>query len=263
MEDLAKDVASLCEKYAEDARQLLKDVIAVCEEDYMKDGCSGMSGNEAKRLNLLKSRIVSLRAVEKEEDVFFDDFGSLVWIVTDSSDHGNKKVIFFDGHSDTVDPLPSKWKEKAGVDCFRGLLDRSNVNTGNVPPSFCSDLLFTHQSFTEFLTKELEYLPPQENWDRLIFGRGSADQLAGVVTQVFATKVLLELKSKGSLKGKIIRSIATISEEDNDGASAYFMMENLFPKEPKWIPDVVVITGDYKLYLIVYLLFKTFFDSYI
>ena len=45
------------------------------------------------------------------------------------------------------------------------------------------------------------WLPPKDKWEEeLIFGRGSADQLAGVITQIIATKILLELIDLGSLK---------------------------------------------------------------
>ena len=58
----------------------------------------------------------------------------------------------------------------------------------------------------EFLRKELGYLPAESEWDRLIFGRGSADQLGGVVAAAIATKILLELEGEGALKGSIVYS---------------------------------------------------------
>jgi putative selenium metabolism hydrolase len=191
-----------------------------------------MSGHETLRLEALKRRIVELGAVSSSEDVFLDEFGSLVWQVEDKSDRASDKtVVWFDGHSDTVDPLPDKWHEGCGVDPFEGLSKATEVNE-------------------EFLLKELEYIPPQSEWEHLVFGRGTADQLAGVVTQVFATKILLELHaSTGCLKGLKIRSVATISEEDNDGGSPLFFMRTEFPQKKEWIPDVVCITeatGDTK-----------------
>ena len=47
----------------------------------------------------------------------------------------------------------------------------------------------------------LGYLPPDDEWEHLLFGRGSADQLAGVVSQIVATKILLELAPEGALRG--------------------------------------------------------------
>lgn len=48
----------------------------------------------------------------------------------------------------------------------------------------------------------------KDDWDHLVVGRGSADQLAGVVSQIISSKIMLELKSEGALKGVIIRYLA-------------------------------------------------------
>jgi len=87
----------------------------------------------------------------------------------------------------------------------------------------------------------LKYIPPKEKWDQLLFGRGSADQLQGVVSQVFATKILLETRAKGSLKGAKIVSIATVAEEDNDGGAPMHIMRKQH-LEKHQVPDCVVIT---------------------
>ncbi|KAL0229093.1 hypothetical protein GEMRC1_013713 [Eukaryota sp. GEM-RC1] len=95
----------------------------------------------------------------------------------------------------------------------------------------------------EFLRAQLGHLPPKEEWEHLIFGRGSTDQLTGVVSQVLATKIMLETKNLGSLKGVIIKSIGTITEEDNDGATPMYLFKNYLPTvAPHLVPDVVVIT---------------------
>src|ERR1035438_6299574 len=75
----------------------------------------------------------------------------------------------------------------------------------------------------DFLKKELGFLPPDEEWKHLIFGRGSADQLGGVVSAAIATKILLELEGEGALKGAIVYSYATACEEDNDGAGPMYL----------------------------------------
>lgn len=129
-----------------------------------------------------------------------------------------------DGHSDTVYPLRKQWQESIGkgIDCYNGLTDPSQVSV-------------------EALERELKHVPPKEKWKDLIFGRGSADQLQGVVAQVFTTKILLETKSLGSLKGALIYSVATIAEEDNDGgAPMHILRKQTLPRH--FVPDAVIMT---------------------
>lgn len=182
-----------------------------------------MSGHEHLRLEVLRKRILELGAAD---EVFYDEFGSLTWIVHGSEEEGPITNIWFDGHSDTVDPLPEKWLELAGVDAFHGRSRDHPINEA-------------------FLLNELDFIPDKSEWSHLVFGRGAADQLAGVVTQVFATKILREL---GLLKNVRVRSIATISEEDNDGGSPLSLL-SLSPIPQNQWPDVVVLTeatGDTK-----------------
>lgn len=183
-----------------------------------------MSGHEGRRLEVLKSRIVELGAVRRAEDVWRNEMGALVWTVEDDEPSGSPKtVIYYDGHSDTVDPLPETWHAKCGIDPFDG-------------PS--SDFAGVNEAF---LQRELEYIPPRDEWHHLLFGRGAADQLAGVVTQVFATLALLRIP--GALKGVKVVSVATISEEDNDGGTPLWMMQNEWAKgRGPPAPDCVVIT---------------------
>jgi acetylornithine deacetylase/succinyl-diaminopimelate desuccinylase-like protein len=65
---------------------------------------------------------------------------------------------------------------------------------------------------------------------------------------MIATKIMLELRGEGSLKGAIVRSIATAAEEDNDGGGPmHFMKDVLKGAGPEMIPDVVILsegTGD-------------------
>ena len=47
----------------------------------------------------------------------FDDYGNLVWTVSDPDDGidpDDKRVVYFDGHTDTVQALRSTWREKLG-----------------------------------------------------------------------------------------------------------------------------------------------------
>ena len=56
------------------------------------------------------------------------------------------------------------------------------------------------------LRRELGWVPPESEWKHLVFGRGSADQLAGVVAEIVATKILLELVDEGALHGCTVRA---------------------------------------------------------
>ena len=87
--------------------------------------------------------LVEIGAVRSPDDVWFDDFGNLVWTVSDPDDGidpSQKKVVYFDGHSDTVNPLPATWREKlvateAGVDDATLELAKAGVirELGEVP----------------------------------------------------------------------------------------------------------------------------------
>jgi len=203
-------IAELAKKYLPIAAEILKEAIRI-PADYVdgKDPMCGTSNHEEPRIKYLREAIIKYKAVEKEEDVYFDDFGSLYWTVSDPSDGiplDKKKVVYFDGHTDTVNALRAEWPKRVGegLDSYNGLLD---INKANI----------------ENLKKELGYIPPKEEWDNLIFGRGSADQLAGVISEILATKIMLELRPEGALKGVIIRAYGTIAEEDNDGGSPMYI----------------------------------------
>jgi len=125
-----------------------------------------------------------------------------------------------------VNALRDQWSSRVGegLDAYDGLKDISKANYDN-------------------LKKELGYIPPKDEWEHVLFGRGSADQLAGVVSQIIATKILIELKTLGALKGIIIRSYGTAAEEDNDGGCPMFICRNVLPgKGPEYIPDAVIYT---------------------
>ena len=235
-------IAELAQKYRPLAQKILAEVVRI-PADYVDrptdaggDPKCGLSNHEGPRLEYLKKMIVEIGAVRKPDDVFFDDFGNLVWTLEDDSDgipRTEKRVIYLDGHSDTVRALRDQWKQKigGGIDSYDGLVDGSKVDKA-------------------FLQRELGWLPPESEWNHLLFGRGSADQLSGVVCQVVASKILVETIADGSLKGAIVRSYATASEEDNDGGGPMFVTRKVLPgAPPELIPDVVILTegtGDSK-----------------
>ena len=227
-------IAELAAKYLPLATEMLAEAIRI-PADYVDkpvdqggDPLCGLSNHEFPRLEYLRKKIIEIKAVRKPEDVSFDDFGNLVWWVEDPNDGiapAKKKVVYLDGHTDTVKALRAQWQEKVGgVDCYDGLIDTAKINK-------------------DFLKKELGWVPPESEWEHLLFGRGSADQLGGVISEAIATKILLELAGEGALKGAIVRSYATVCEEDNDGAGPMYLIRKVFPRaEPELIPDVVILT---------------------
>jgi putative selenium metabolism hydrolase len=233
MSDLDAQIASLAAKYLPLAAEMLAEAIRI-PADYVDkpvdqggDPKCGTSNHEFPRIDYLRKKIVEIKAVRRPEDAFFDDFGNLVWWVEDANDgipSDQKKVVYIDGHTDTVKPLRAQWLENSGVDCFNGIVDPAKINKA-------------------FLNKELGYLPPEKEWNHLIFGRGSADQLGGVISAAIATKIMLELESEGALRGVIVRSYATVCEEDNDGAGPMYLNRKVFPTaKPQIVPDVVILT---------------------
>lgn len=227
-------ISELARTYRPLAIEILKETIRV-PADYVDrpvdeggDPLCGLSNHEGPRVEYLRSKIVEIGAVEHPDDASFDAFGNLVWVVQDRNDGipaEQKTIVYFDGHTDTVMPLRDRWHEATGgLDPYDGLVDETRLNR-------------------EFLRNELGFLPPDDEWHHLVWGRGAADQLSGVVSQVIATKVLLETRDLGSLRGVIVRSYATVAEEDNDGGSMMHVRRHEWPGAgPEIIPDAIVLT---------------------
>ena len=225
---LDRRVAELSERYRPLAVQILREAIRVPADD-VDDPASGLSNHEGARLRRLRDTIIDVEAVFHADDVLIDAFGNLVWTVTDPYDGvepEHKKVIHLDGHSDTVQALRAQWHDKfaGALDPYDGLVDAARLDRGA-------------------LRAELGHLPPDDEWHHLVFGRGAADQLAGVVAEIVATKILLELRDEGALRGCIVRAVATVAEEDNDGGGPRYLAAEVFPTAtPDMLPDVVILT---------------------
>jgi putative selenium metabolism hydrolase len=192
------------------------------------DPLCGLSNHEGPRLEYLKRRIVEVGAVARAEDVFYDDFGNLVWEVRDEDDgvpDDERTVVWYDGHTDTVAALRPRWREATGgADCYDGLVDAAQLDRA-------------------FLRNELGWLPPDDEWEHLVFGRGSADQLGGVVCQIIATRILRELRGEGALRGITVRAYATVAEEDNDGGGPMHVLRHELRGAPRGrVPDAVILT---------------------
>jgi len=234
MTDLDTRIATSSQDHLQLAVEILREAIRI-PADFVDrpveaggDPASGLSNHEGPRLEYLKQAIIDIGAVRGPDDVWFDGYGNLVWTVTDPTDGidaDQKRVVYFDGHTDTVQALRSAWRDKlGGIDAYDGLIDLDAVDR-------------------EFLRGELGHLPPDDEWEHLVFGRGAADQLAGVISQIIATKIALELAPEGALRGVIVRAYATAAEEDNDGAGPMYLMSEVLPgASADLIPDVVVLT---------------------
>eukprot|EP00033_Pygsuia_biforma_P000797 GCRY01000930.1.p1 GENE.GCRY01000930.1~~GCRY01000930.1.p1 ORF type:complete len:510 (+),score=134.36 GCRY01000930.1:36-1565(+) len=226
---LDKKCAELAKKYLPLGCELLKEAVRIPADTIAENPLAGQSGGEGTRLEYLKKRIIEIGAVDDPKDVYIDEFGNLVWHVWDKEDGipmDEKKVIYFDGHTDTVAPLREQWHKTigGGIDPFNGLTDITKVNE-------------------KALINELNWMIPKEEWEHCIFGRGTADQLTGVISQIVSSKIMLELKKEGALKGVIIRSYGTASEEDNDGGGAMYIARQVLPgAKPNLIPDCVIMT---------------------
>ena len=189
----------------------------------------GLSNHEGPRLEYLRRMIVTHGAVADPDDVGVDAFGNLEWTLEDPSDptpRATRRVVLLDGHCDTVRALRPQWRERlgAGIDAYRGLEDPSRVDRAA-------------------LRRELGYLPPDEEWSHLVFGRGAADQLGGVVSQIIASRILRTLAPEGALRGVILRGLVTVAEEDNDGGGPRYLSRRVFPgAPPEMLPDVVILT---------------------
>jgi acetylornithine deacetylase/succinyl-diaminopimelate desuccinylase-like protein len=235
MPPLEEKVAALAALYRPLAARLLREAIRLPADFVDKpieeggDPLCGLSNHEGPRMEYLRHAIVEAGAVRRLEDAAFDAYGNLVWVVQDEKDGiapREKRVVYLDGHADTVQALRPQWRERTrgGIDAYDGVVDLARVDR-------------------TVLRGLLGYLPPGDEWEHLLFGRGSADQLAGVVSQIVATKILLELAPEGALRGVVVRSYATAAEEDNDGGGPLYLMSHVLPgAPPELVPDVVILT---------------------
>jgi hypothetical protein len=132
---------------------LLREAIRV-PEDFVDrspeqggDPNCGTSNHEGPRIEFLRRALVEHGAVRRPEDAEFDAFGNLVWTLEDPSDgipRADKRVIYWDGHCDTVRALRGQWRERiGGIDAYRGRLEGAPIDA-------------------EFLRRELGALPPED-----------------------------------------------------------------------------------------------------
>jgi len=59
------------------------------------------------------------------------------------------------------------------------------------------------------------------------------------VAQIVASRILLELRAEGALRGAVVRSYVTLAEEDNEGGGPLYLTRRVFPGAPAaMLPDV-------------------------
>jgi len=236
MGSLDDRVAELAARHHDLAVALLREVIRIPADhvdlpaDQGGDPRCGTSNHEGPRLRFLRDAIVDVGAVQHADDVWFDPYGNLVWEVRDGLDGvepDHRRLVVLDGHTDTVAALRPQWHERyaGALDPYLGAVDLGALDHA-------------------VLRDQLGWLPPDDDWGHLLFGRGSADQLAGVVSQVVATKILLELADEGSLRGVVVRAMGTVAEEDHDGGGPGHWLRGVLADgaPPDHVPDVVVLT---------------------
>jgi putative selenium metabolism hydrolase len=189
----------------------------------------GLSNHEGPRIEFLRRTLLEIGGVRRAKDAEIDAFGNLHWVLDDPQDgvpEAEKRVIYLDGHCDTVRALREQWRARLGegIDAYEGETRPDHVDRAA-------------------LRAELGWAPPDAEWQHLLFGRGAADQLGGVVAQIVASKILLQLAPEGALRGCRIHSYATVAEEDNDGGGPMYIVRHVLPGAgPERIPDVVVLT---------------------
>lgn len=228
-------IQALARQYHPQAVETLKEAVRLPADwvdrpaEQGGDPLCGLSNHEGPRIEYLHSRVLELGAVDGPDDVGIDAFGNLWWRLEDPDDGvapEEKTVIYLDGHTDTVQALRPSWHQGVGegLDPYLGLTDPGRIDR-------------------DVLRRELGHLPPEDEWEHLVWGRGSADQLGGVVCQIFASRILRELRAEGSLSGVVVWSYATVAEEDNDGGGPMYLMRHTLPgAPPERVPDVVVLT---------------------
>ena len=192
------------------------------------DPLCGLSNHEGPRLEYLSGTIVEIGAVRRAggrrlRRLRQPRLGACR-TATDGIPAARQAVIYLDGHADTVQALRAavaREDERRHRRLRRPRRPRARRPRGAARPSSAT-------------------CRPTTSGSTSLFGRGSADQLAGVVSQIVATKILLELAAEGALRGVIVRSYATAAEEDNDGGGPLHLMGHVLPgAPPELVPDVV------------------------
>ena len=89
MDQLDARISELSQKYLPLAVEMLREVIRI-PADYVNkpldqggDPECGLSNHEGPRLEYLRNKIIEIGGVRSEEDIGFDEYGNLAWMVSD------------------------------------------------------------------------------------------------------------------------------------------------------------------------------------
>ena len=134
MNELDARVAELAARYRPLAAEILREVIRI-PADYVDrprttggDPSCGLSNHEKPRLEYLRRKIVEIGArppaARTSASTASATSSGRSRTRPTASLRSEKRVIYFDGHTDTVNALRPAWKEKTGgVDAYDGLFD--------------------------------------------------------------------------------------------------------------------------------------------
>ena len=86
MTDLSARVAALAAEYRPLAASILAEAVRIPADHVQEDPSCGLSNHEGPRLRYLRRTIVDIGAVRDPADVGFDEYGNLVWTVSDPDD---------------------------------------------------------------------------------------------------------------------------------------------------------------------------------
>jgi hypothetical protein len=111
-------ISAFARKYAADAVPLFLKLVRLPVQYLTDDRRCGMTDHEAPRVHFLKQKIEELESVLDPNAIRIDEFGSLIWTVTDPDDTtpiNDRKVISLDGHLDMVEVLQVSGRSASGL----------------------------------------------------------------------------------------------------------------------------------------------------
>ena len=213
---LDEKISRLAVQYRGLAVKILKEAIRI-PADYVDrspddggDPRCGLSNHELPRLEYLKRTIIEERAVEKPEDVWFDGFGNLRWIVA-----GRERRRA--GREEIGRPLRRPYRHR----------QRAADSAGTRPSAAASTRT------TDGSTARRSTAPSWRQSSGTSRRRTNGNSWSGAAAppiswrassaEIVATKIMLECKAEGALKGVIVHGVGTVAEEDNDGGGPMFI----------------------------------------
>ena len=174
------------------------------------DPLCGLSNHEGPRLAVpARARWSRSARVLHPDDLGFDAFGNLEWTLEDPNDgmpRAHKRVLYLDGHCDTVRALRGVWHEKTGgLDPVRRPRGRARRSTA----ATCAASSATCRRTRSGSTWCSAAAPPTSSaaWCRRSWPRASWSSSRG----------------EGALRGVIVRGYVTVAEEDNDGGGPLYI----------------------------------------